>query len=377
MPAGSFSATFGRTLRWRLNRLRCMSPAELPYRAARLIAAHVESIAPRRRSIPPMDRGPWSRRWVHVPEGLDPAPYVAEADRIASGTLTIFALSFADGGVPRWNRDPKTGVEAPLTTGKLLDYRDRRLVGDIKYLWEVNRHLHLVTLAQGYALTREPRYLRVLKEHLESWIRACPTGRGPNWCSALEAAIRLINWSIAWQLSGGAAAPFFAGSGGAERRRTILRGLRAAPGRDARLPRFDHGCGRQRADDRRRRRRRGNPTGAEPRFLDLSVAPRERGDSVRQRRAQGESREAGRQDALAVRIAGRGAVPPGRGAARAGAAAPGFPGRRLLHPRLRLRDPPRDPSGRGRRSPRLSQHRRPRTCRCARLHAVAPRARVP
>ncbi|TLZ09493.1 MAG: heparinase, partial [Gammaproteobacteria bacterium] len=223
MPAGSFSATFGRTLRWRLNRLRCMSPAELPYRAARLIAAHVESIAPRRRSIPPMDRGPWSRRWVHVPEGLDPAPYVAEADRIASGALTVFALSFADGGAPpRWNRDPKTGVEAPLTAGKLLDYRDRRLVGDIKYLWEVNRHLHLVTLAQGYALTREPRYLRVLKEHLESWIRACPTGRGPNWCSALEAAIRLINWSIAWQLSGGAAAPFFAGSGGAEFRRLWL-----------------------------------------------------------------------------------------------------------------------------------------------------------
>src|SRR5213082_3347730 len=89
MPAGSFSATFGRTLLWRLNRLRCMSPAELPYRAARLIAAHVESIAPRRRSIPPMDRDPWSRRWVHVPEGLDPAPYVAEADRIASGALTI------------------------------------------------------------------------------------------------------------------------------------------------------------------------------------------------------------------------------------------------------------------------------------------------
>src|SRR5213082_3149663 len=222
MPAGSFSATFGRTLLWRLNRLRCMSPAELPYRAARLIAAHVESIAPRRRSIPPMDRGPWSRRWVHVPEGLDPAPYVAEADRIASGTLTIFALSFADGGVPRWNRDPKTGVEAPLTTGKLIDYRDRRLVGDIKYLWEVNRHLHLVTLAQGYALTREPRYLHVLREHLESWIRACPTGRGPNWCSALEAAIRLINWSIAWQLAGGAAAPFFAGSGGAEFRRLWL-----------------------------------------------------------------------------------------------------------------------------------------------------------
>src|SRR5947208_16593780 len=114
MPAGSSSATFGRTLLWRLNRLRCMSPAELPYRAARLIAAHVESIAPRRRSIPPMDRGPWSGRWVDVPEGLDPAPYVAEAGRIASGALTICALRFADGGVARWNCCRKRGGEPPV-----------------------------------------------------------------------------------------------------------------------------------------------------------------------------------------------------------------------------------------------------------------------
>src|SRR5438105_1317186 len=368
MPAGSFSATFGRTLRWRLNRLRCMSPAELPYRAARLIAAHVESIAPRRRSIPPMDRGPWSRRWVHVPEGLDPAPYVAEADRIASGALTVFALSCADGGLPpRWNRDPKTGVEAPPTAGKLLDYRDRRLGGEHKYLGEPNRHPPPVTLRPGYRLARAQG------AGLASGGAADSRARG----AAAELDRRRQSRAGGVLPAVRARFPAARAARGPERRRTILRGLRAAPGRDARLPRFDHGCGRQRADDRRRRRRRGNPTGAEPRLLDLSVAPRERGDSVRQRRAQGESREAGRQDALAVRIAGRGAVPPGRGAARAGAAAPGFPGRRLLHPRLRLRDPPRDPSGRGRRSPRLSQHRRPRTCRCARFHAVARRARVP
>ena len=123
-------------------------------------------------------------RWVLVPQGIDPAPYVAAADRIAAGALTVFSVSCANGGSPpHWNCDPKTGTVAPLTPGKLLDYRDRRLVGDIKYLWEVNRHLQLVTLAQGYALTREAKYLRALQQHLESWIRACPHGRGPNWCS--------------------------------------------------------------------------------------------------------------------------------------------------------------------------------------------------
>ncbi|HWZ62591.1 MAG TPA: heparinase II/III family protein [Steroidobacteraceae bacterium] len=210
-------------LRWRINRLRCMTPAEVPYRIARAIAAQLEPLASWRARVPPADRPPATRRWVHVPEGLKAASYVAAADRIAAGTFDVFALSFRSGpGTPHWNRDPRTGAEAPLTWGKRLNYRDRRCVGDIKYLWEINRHLHLVTLAQGYALTRDPKYLEVFGLHLRSWLDACPFGRGPNWCSSLEAAIRLINWSIAWQLLGGAGAVLFAGSEGARLRQRWL-----------------------------------------------------------------------------------------------------------------------------------------------------------
>src|SRR5207237_1767127 len=71
LRAGVPTATWRRTLRWRINRLRCMTPAELPYRAARLIAAHMERIAPLRQSIPPTDQEPWTKRWVNVPEGID------------------------------------------------------------------------------------------------------------------------------------------------------------------------------------------------------------------------------------------------------------------------------------------------------------------
>jgi hypothetical protein len=200
-------------LRWRINRLRCMTVAELPYRIARAIAACLEPLTPRRSRVPAADREASTLRWVHVPAGVDPSPYLAVADRIAAGTVDIFGVS-CEGSPPRWNRDPKTGVEAPLTFGKRLNYRDRRRVGEIKYLWELNRHLHLVTLAQAYALERDTKYLHVLREHLTSWISACPCGRGPNWSSALEAAIRLINWSIAWQLAGGAGSELFADSEG-------------------------------------------------------------------------------------------------------------------------------------------------------------------
>src|SRR5206468_5251686 len=138
------------------------------------------------------------------------ADYVSAGERIADGKYDVFALTgIALGSPPRWNRDPRTGVEAPLAFGKLIDYRNNRQVGDIKYLWEINRHLHLVTLGQAYAVSGERRHFDVLRRHLQSWFAACPHRMGPNWSSALELGVRLINWSIAWQLVGGAASPLF------------------------------------------------------------------------------------------------------------------------------------------------------------------------
>jgi heparinase II/III-like protein len=192
--------------RWLINRLRCMTPAEVAWRAVRALQARAERFGvfgPAQPLAPDLQRSPTP--WVCIPPGLDPSRYLAAADRICDGALDIFALRGVDlGQPPRWNRDPKSGIQAPLTHGKTLDYRDPDLVGDIKYLWEPNRHLHLVTLAQAYAMSGGAKYFHELAEQLDSWFLACPSGLGPNWASALEAAIRLINWSIAWQLVGGA-----------------------------------------------------------------------------------------------------------------------------------------------------------------------------
>jgi hypothetical protein len=212
-------------LRWKLNRLRCMTPAEIAHRVLRAADAYRERLGLRAwdRAAAPGGLRARVPRWIRAPSGLDPAPYAAAADRIASGRLDVFALrDCALGSPPRWNRDPKTGIEAPLGVGMLLDYRDAARVGDIKYLWEPNRHIHLVTLAQAYALTGDPKYFEVLREHLSSWWAACPAGLGPNWASALEPAMRLINWSIAWQILGGVRCPRFAEPGGADFMRAWL-----------------------------------------------------------------------------------------------------------------------------------------------------------
>jgi hypothetical protein len=204
-----------------------MTPAEVAHRVVRSAQAQLERARLARAATAPAPRlEAGSNRWVQVPPGVDMARHLAAAERIREGRLDIFALRGVDlGQPPRWNRDPKTGIQAPLDFGKTLDYRDPDLVGDIKYLWEPNRHLHLVTLAQAYALGGGDKYFHELSDQLDSWFIACPRGLGPNWSSALEAAIRLVNWSLAWQLLGGAQCAKFASPHYAQFRSRWLRSV--------------------------------------------------------------------------------------------------------------------------------------------------------
>jgi hypothetical protein len=150
-------------------------------------------------------------RWLSQPHGSESGPYGDAADRISHGTTTFAKES---SGTREWNRDALTGVLAPQAFGPSMDIHSREVVGDIKYLWEPNRHLDLVTLAQAFALTGDNRYLEELRQQLDSWFDQCPYLVGPNWNSGLELAIRLINWSAAWQLIGAERAPIFDGPDG-------------------------------------------------------------------------------------------------------------------------------------------------------------------
>lgn len=154
---------------------------------------------------------------------INAGPYAAAADCILDGFLSIFSVEQAGiGHPPNWNRDPKTKTMAPLLFGKTLDYRNESIVGDIKYLWEPNRHLQLVTMAQAYYLTKNKTYLDGLAAQLNSWFEQCPYPLGPNWTSSLELGIRLINWSFVWRLVGGSDSPLFDGRDGASLRKRWL-----------------------------------------------------------------------------------------------------------------------------------------------------------
>lgn len=208
---------------WRWNRLQCMSVGEIKYRsqdkfkksALKLGFFSAEKVAPPNFS---KSVNSWIKQSTFY---LDEHDYCESADRILNQGVNIFAVQKEfDEIIKDWNRDPKTGVSAPLSFGPAIKYMDASLVGDIKYLWEVNRCLWLVPLAQAYHLSRKPCYLESIEKSLTSWLDQCPYLQGPNWISPLELAIRLINWSIVWQLVGAQKSQLFK----AEKGKALLAG---------------------------------------------------------------------------------------------------------------------------------------------------------
>ncbi|MET0534720.1 MAG: alginate lyase family protein [Steroidobacter sp.] len=204
------------SLKWKLHRLSAMSGWEVGYRVRQRVQASVEQFGLHSTETPPPARSQTGAAWVAtLPAGFDVEKYRRAADEILGGRFPVFAMPAAELGFPpQWNRDPKTGKQAPLRFGKTLNYRDESIVGDIKYLWEPSRHSQLVTLAQAWHLSRDDRYAQGCRVLLESWLDQCPYPSGVHWTSSLEHAIRLVNWSFAWHLLGGDAATIFQGATG-------------------------------------------------------------------------------------------------------------------------------------------------------------------
>ena len=202
-------------LQWTLSRLRAMSPSEVGFRLRRKVQGSVER-AGIGLARAPEPAGACGRAWVlPLPRSFETRRYTQAADRILAGRFDVFALEDATLGFPpRWNVDPKTRIESPLEFGIGLDYRDAARVGDIKYLWEINRHLELVTLAQAWHLAADERYAYGARALIDSWLEQSPYPQGVNWCASLEHAIRLINWAFAWHLLGSEESMLFAGEEG-------------------------------------------------------------------------------------------------------------------------------------------------------------------
>jgi len=101
-----------------------------------------------------------------------------------------------------WRRDYLHGITTGTPYFRRSPYLDFSRAGDHKVIWELNRHQHLVLLAQAFLLSGRREFLAEAFRQLESWLDANPFLRGINWASALEVAFRALSWAWLWHMVG-------------------------------------------------------------------------------------------------------------------------------------------------------------------------------
>jgi len=123
------------------------------------------------------------------------------AAEILKHSLPLFDTSIDAGPQIHWRRDYWRGKETGLAYFRRLPL-NTSASGDLKIVWEINRHQHLVLLAQDALMTESDAPLEEIWAELESWIDANPFHRGVNWSSALEVAFRALSWIWIFHLAG-------------------------------------------------------------------------------------------------------------------------------------------------------------------------------
>ena len=73
-------------LAWKLNRLRCMSAAEIGHRVVKAATMRAEQWGFVRCIVPAPDLWHVPQPWIHADARVDPSPYLEAAERIIAGT---------------------------------------------------------------------------------------------------------------------------------------------------------------------------------------------------------------------------------------------------------------------------------------------------
>ena len=122
------------------------------------------------------------------------ADIVRKADELLSHRFEFLGERFDARDEISWRRDYRNGLTSGLRYFRFIPYLDASKVGDHKFVWELNRHQHLVLLAQAQLMTRDRKYLGEIERQLDSWTLQNRFMCGINWCSALEVAFRALSW---------------------------------------------------------------------------------------------------------------------------------------------------------------------------------------
>ena len=99
-------------------------------------------------------------RGLPDPDATDPLQIGLLADELLSHRFRLLGLPVTDLGDPiEWRRDFVHGKATGTQYFRRIPYLDFERAGDHKVIWELNRHQHMVLLAQAFLLTQRREYL--------------------------------------------------------------------------------------------------------------------------------------------------------------------------------------------------------------------------
>ena len=210
--------TFMKRTWWYLNRISYISLADLLYRIRWKLKQkfHYSKIAGND-NVPYSDEDIWDilikfkkNRYLKFPfdkdktrksylEFFSKRKIIREADAYLNHNFSFYDMkNIYLGKEINWNKDYKTNKEWPFVFHGSIDHNSTEF-GDVKYIWELNRHQHFYVLGKAYYLSKKEKYAKEIIDEIESWISQNNYLIGINWFSSLECSLRVLSWLWALQ----------------------------------------------------------------------------------------------------------------------------------------------------------------------------------
>lgn len=123
---------------------------------------------------------------------------IEKADKICRHEFSFLGIEvkYKEDDIP-WTKDPVSLKEWPMKFYTDVNIYGRD-IGDVKHVWELNRHQFFIDLGKAYWLSGDEGYAKKFFALITSWIDNNPYKIGVNWTSALEVAVRGISWLWAY-----------------------------------------------------------------------------------------------------------------------------------------------------------------------------------
>jgi len=120
-----------------------------------------------------------------------------DAKELLAGDWLLYGWRrVSTGAPPCWHRDAACGVIIePDELSHKLDHRHLPDPADVRTIWEINRWSEMARVMMHAWLNQDYDAARTAQIWLEDWVERNPVGRGINWTSPLEVALRLMNFA--------------------------------------------------------------------------------------------------------------------------------------------------------------------------------------